>query len=204
MEGKTGAQSPQNTPAHFAFCCFRVIQTRPWMISVSGLTTTLNTSCIGPAALRHTCRRVPCYLLYLTIHHVLCMIMPHVLITHTFHTSWAIQGAATAVDWPRPAHYYLVLICKSIGVRFFSRCWSCINPKMVSSHVYFVREILMTDTKIYKNTKATGTRLKKKNGSCSARQHIMCKYEVIITDRNSQNWAQKTALVVCTRFMYVP
>ena len=31
-----------------------------------------------------------------------CVLMP------TFHTSWASQGAAKAVDWPRSAQYYLV------------------------------------------------------------------------------------------------
>ena len=74
MEAKTGAQSPQNTPAHFIFCGFRVIHARPRMIAFQAsqrLYHKVHRSCRSAA---YTC--------YHTIPQVLYARVPNVFITH--------------------------------------------------------------------------------------------------------------------------
>lgn len=45
---------------------------------------------------------------YHTIHQVSCVLVPTVFTAHNTLKSWVSQGAAKAIDWPRPAQYNLV------------------------------------------------------------------------------------------------
>ena len=63
-------------------------------------------------------------------------------------TSWASLKTHRAVDWLRPAQYYV------FSRVFFTRCWSCINQQTESLiFLFFFRSRDMTNIKILKNTK---------------------------------------------------
>ena len=86
---------------------------------------------------------------------------------------------------------------------FLTRCWSYTNQQMGSLPFIFPPFFCprdMTDTMIRKHTKATITCLRKKitKGRLPICAHMRFKYEVTISDRNSQNWAEHGKNATCS------
>ena len=126
-------------------------------------------------------------------------------ITHTLRTSWASQGAAKAVDWPRPAQYYLVRsTTNNSGMRLFFTLLIMHQPTNGSKFL-FSKSRDMSDTKTRKNAKATVILLEEKK----ARFKFVCYVQIRgyffrtkLPCKTERGIAEKPTFIVDTWYLF--